>query len=739
MEKRRTKIMCTVGPASISPETLGRMEACGADYFRINLSHTRDDQLEPWIRTIGGAVRSPMVLDTEGPQLRTGPLVPVPMTVEAGAEVRVTDKLVPCTAEQIHVRPEGILRDLEPGDLISIDFENVLLKVMDSRRRGDGFVRCQTVVGGTYGANRAVSVVGKEVTLPPYSDKDQAAFRVAKRHGVSIFTLSFVGSGDDIRMFREACPDALAIAKVETRRAIDNLDAMVAEADGLLLDRGDLGREIPPERVPLVQAIVSRRCRDAGKPLFIATGVLESMTTSTRPTRAEVNDVFAGILQGVEGFVLAKETAIGKHPARTVSYLARMCEEAEGARRSGSNALERILAATALSAANGLVRPHGGKLVDRLMAIPAGSRELEALPWMAVDEFVLLDAEQIAIGTYSPLTGFMSRSQVESVLTGMRLPGGEVWTVPIILPATEEQATRLRRTRSAVLSTLSSNEPRALLRVGEIWPLDREDYCRRLFGTTSEGHPGVRRVMAGGEFAIGGEIELIARRSSPYRHYELTPAQTRQVFAHLGWSRVVGFHTRNPPHRSHEYLQLEALRRTHADGVLVQPVIGPRRPGDFTSEAVLESYRVMEDRIYPKERFLVAALATYPRYAGPREAVFTAICRKNFGCSHFIVGRDHAGVDGAYPADASHRIFEKFPDLGISAVTFREVVYCRACGRHLEIGTCPHDATHHARVSGTEARRLLTQAEDVPDWLARPEIRQILQSMNARGLRVIER
>lgn len=738
MRSRRSKIMCTLGPASMSPPVLRRLEVRGADYLRINLSHTPTELLEPWIQQVQSEVKVPLVLDTDGPQPRTGFVGPQPLALEVGSTLRLYDKLLPCTPEQIYVRPEGLLDHLERGDLISVDFDNVLLQVVDISTHQEKFATCRVMVGGTFGSNRAVTVEGKDIDLPTFSPKDLLAFEVAKHHGIRTFTLSFVGSGKDVKDFRRLCPGATAIAKVETRRALGDLDAIIREADGILIDRGDLGREIPAERVPLMQRVVVRRCRDAAKPVLVATSILENMTHAPYPTRAEVQDIFAGVLEGVSGFVLTKETAIGKYPVETLGFLDRLCEEAERALQPGYDVLQQLGEISAIAAPAGLVDAHGGRLVDRMLRVPPDPKHIASLPRLDVDEATWMDAEQIAIGAYSPLTGFMSHVEVEHVLDRMRLPSGEPWTVPIILQLKADQVAGLKHGDDVVLQETQSGQPFGLLRVDDVYSLDQEAYCRRLYGTTARDHPGVDKVFSSGDAAVGGPIRLFRRRPSKHKHYELTPFQTRQIFARLGWSRIVGFHTRNPPHRSHEFIQAEAVRRVSADGLLIQPIVGRRKPGDFTSDAVLECYKAMETHVYPKGSVVVAAWPTHPRYAGPREAVFTAICRKNFGCSHFIVGRDHTGVGSYYAADASHHIFDKFPDLGIQIVRFGEVAYCEGCASHVEVEKCPHGPDRRQSVSGTGARRLLNAADSIPDWLVRPEVRAVLRDMQGRGERFLE-
>ena len=719
--KRSTKIICTIGPASIQPEILKKLELRGADYVRINLSHTKTEDIEKWIKDIQTTTKVPLILDTDGPQLRTGFIGKNPLFFEIGKELRVYDVMLPCNNDQIYLRPQGFLEYLAPGDLISIDFDNFLLTVTDTSTIKDHYVTCKVIVGGSFGNNKAVTVENKGILLPTYSEKDLIAIELAKKYNINIFTLSFMGCKEDVIEFKKLHPGAKAIAKIETRRGIENLEEIIDVSDGVLIDRGDLSREIPLEKVALAQRIIIRKCNAKGKPVYIATNVLDSMTENIKPTRAEINDVSASIIDGVNGFVLAKETSIGKHPVETFTFLSKLCEHVEATKNSG-DIVELLNGSTNSSI---LIEPHGGTLVNRIVKTEPTKEYVDSLYKIKVDETVLMDAEQISIGTYSPLRGFMIKSEMNSVLDNMRLPNGLVWTVPIILQTDEKIARKIEQSQSIVLVD-GKNDPYVILHVNEIFKLDKEEFCKKLYGTITEEHPGVKNIFSGGDYVIGGDIQLIKRLPRKHKQYELTPLQARQIFEKRGWSTVIGFHTRNVPHRSHEYIQIEGMRRANADGIFLHPVIGKKKAGDFTSEAIIQGYKLMEEKFYPKGKVVFATYATFSRYAGPREAIFTALCRKNFGCSHFIVGRDHTGVGKFYSPHESHIIFDKFPDLGIIPVRFDEVVYCDKCKEHIERKLCPHEGTYHKHISGTEAREMLRSGQKLPEWFLRAELSEML-------------
>jgi len=264
----------------------------------------------------------------------------------------------------------------------------------------------------------------------------------------------------------------------------------------------------------------------------------------------------------------------------------------------------------------------------------------------------------------------------------------------------------------------------ASLDVSEIFTMNLEEVAQKWFGTTSKEHPGVTRLYQDGNQFISGNVTLVERLPSPYRHYELTPAQTRFIFAHKGWSKVIGFHTRNPIHRGHEHIQLKALKDTGADGLYINPVIGPKKRGDFMPGPIMQSYQTMlEFGLYPKGKVILGSFATYSRYAGPREAVFTALCRKNMGCSHFIIGRDHTGVGDFYAPRANQEFMEQLDDFGIQPVFFDSVGYEPSTG-------CLKSAVEETNlmpIDGTQIRDALREGKSVPDWMMRDIIQETLQ------------
>jgi ATP sulfurylase len=254
-----------------------------------------------------------------------------------------------------------------------------------------------------------------------------------------------------------------------------------------------------------------------------------------------------------------------------------------------------------------------------------------------------MDVEQIALGAFSPLEGFMSQAELNSVLLDYRLPSGVVWPLPILFQVTREEAQRFKEGQTIGLTMRNTNNDiYGTLKIEEIYTSDLDVLAKKIFGTNDPGHPGVQLFKQRGRFFLSGPVELLKRLPNPSKKYELTPLQTRAIFESKGWSKVVGFHTRNVIHQAHEVIQMTALKDYNCDGLFVHPIIGLKKEGDYAENIIIKSYELMIDRYYPKGKVVLGAFSTYSRYAGPREAVFTALCRKNFGCSHFIVDRNNA-------------------------------------------------------------------------------------------------
>lgn len=367
-----------------------------------------------------------------------------------------------------------------------------------------------------------------------------------------------------------------------------------------------------------------------------------------------------------------------------------------------------------------MIEPHGGTLVDRTLDEErhrARFDNFSGLTRIELDERLYQDAINISSGRYSPLRGFMTRDDFLKVARDMTLEDGTIWPLPVVLDVDSEKAAELEPDERAVLVDPGGDQL-GTIEVREVYRANKREAAEHVFGTAEDNHPGVANFVNSGDFFVGGPIDLFEGRR--YNDHDLRPMESRVLFRQYGWETVVGFQTRNAPHRGHEYIQKCALERT--DGLLVQPKLGEKKSGDYTDDVILDAYEHLVNHYYPEGQVVLSVFPSRMRYAGPREAVFDAIVRKNQGCTHFIIGRDHAGVGDYYDADASHRIFETIGDIGVEPMLFEHAFYCHECDGMASERTCPHGDDERAYPSGSKIRRLVREAERPSEKIMRPEI-----------------
>ncbi|HUI01305.1 MAG TPA: sulfate adenylyltransferase [Nitrososphaerales archaeon] len=368
--------------------------------------------------------------------------------------------------------------------------------------------------------------------------------------------------------------------------------------------------------------------------------------------------------------------------------------------------------------------PHGGKLVQ----VKQTSRDSPSLEGFKANQKLRISKEtativaNIANGVFSPLEGFMGENDYLNVIEHMRLESDLPWTIPILLSAPAEGHFG---SGDEVLLVDESDGPVALMEYEGSFEISREEYASKVFGTEDKAHPGVAKVLAGNDRALAGRLKAAVKPDhGEYADYTLTPKETRILFSEKGWNTVVAFQTRNAPHINHEYLQKSALALV--DGLFINPVLGKKKAGDFKDAVILSTYKAILANYYPKSSVVMSVLHYEMQYAGPKEAIMHAIMRKNFGCTHIIIGRDHAGVGNYYGPYAAQEIFKEFPDLGISPLFFKEFYYCKKCAGIASEKTCPHGEEDRLNFSGTKLRKMFSEGEVPPKEFMRPEVAQAI-------------
>ncbi|ETY74052.1 sulfate adenylyltransferase [Lactiplantibacillus fabifermentans] len=370
------------------------------------------------------------------------------------------------------------------------------------------------------------------------------------------------------------------------------------------------------------------------------------------------------------------------------------------------------------------ITPHGGKLVNLEDFSDAAMAAAKQLPALEINAWNLSDLELIAIGGFSPLTGFMTSDDYHSVVKNMHLKNGVIWSVPITLPVSADVAARLELNKEIALT--KDGQIYGTMVVEDKYTPDKDLEAQNVYGTTELAHPGVKRLFENGDVYLGGSVKMLQPLShGDFSDYYMKPIETRKMFHDLGWSTIVGFQTRNPIHRAHEYIQKLAME--NVDGLLLNPLVGETKADDIPADVRMESYKTIIKYYYPKDRVRLVIYPAAMRYAGPKEAILHAIVRKNYGCTDFIVGRDHAGVGDYYGTYEAQELIASVEDeMGMHFFKFDNSFYCQKCGSMATQKTCPHGADDHISLSGTKVRGMLADGVVPPKEVSRPEVAKVL-------------
>ncbi|MHA2054813.1 MAG: sulfate adenylyltransferase [Candidatus Hodarchaeales archaeon] len=377
-----------------------------------------------------------------------------------------------------------------------------------------------------------------------------------------------------------------------------------------------------------------------------------------------------------------------------------------------------------------MIEPHGGNLINKELPRIEKERlisQIDEFKKIQIDPQTIKVIKNISYGIYSPLEGFMHENDYRYVLEHMYLENNVAWPFPIVLDVDVDFADKLDIDERILLMD-SSNKIIALMEIEDIYGFDKKEFAKLVYGTTDNQHPGVEAVFNLKQKLIGGEVFLINDPAPVFPDLDLKPIETRVLFKEKKWDRVVAFQTRNPPHLGHEYVQKAGL--TYVDGLFINPVIGKKKVGDFLDEVIIKAYQVLIDEYYPKDRVVLSTFETEMRYAGPKEAIFHAIARKNFGCDHIIIGRDHAGVGDYYGPYDAHKIFDNFPDLGIEPIKFRSFSKCSKCGSVVNDKICPHPTELQNFFAGRKIREALQAGKSPDSEVMRPEVAKVILQYN---------
>ena len=672
------ELLSTLGPSSLNEKVLKKLELLGVSLFRINLSHTETKDLEKIIDHIRKITQVPICIDTEGAQIRTR--LKKKNFLNEGQLIKIFFNLDE-NINSINFYPKESINQFKVGDLVFIDFNSVVVEVVKVEKT---FIQVVVINEGLILSNKGVAI-NKPIKLSPFTQKDINSIKIAKKKKITNFALSFCNSTDDLNKLRKMIPSGSnVIAKIENRIGFSNCKEICKSADAVLIDRGDLSKEYNIEDIPIIQKKITKIAKLEKTKIFVATNFLESMIKNPFPNRAEINDIYNTLIDGVDGLVLAAETAIGKYPVESASVLKRIFTNFKTSLKNKDSNDE--------------------------------SYEIKKFDEIVIDKYAESDIKQIVFGTYNPLDRFMSLKEIKLVLNKNKLLDGNVWTLPIVLPVDKKfginKNYNLINSKKKILCSI---------KVDSFFKIDSEELMKEWFSTNDLNHPGIKSLIKRGKYFISGKISRPQYKNFTFQKFEVTPKKSKELIYIKGWNTVVGFHTRNIPHQGHIFIQKKSIKYANADGLMLSPAVGVKKKGDFKNEMLIESYsEVLRSKTHYNKAIL-CCLDIYSRYAGAREAVFTAICRKNLGCSHFIVGRDHTGFNNNSTDKDLRRFFSEIGDFGIKIIFFDKLGFNSRTKRYT--------FTQNTKniISGSTVRSLIKQKKKIPNYLLDKYQQQIIK------------
>jgi len=728
--KNKIKIIATIGPASFDKGIITKMDRSGVDIFRVNLSHTNIKDYKKIVNQLSKWTSKPICPDTEGAQLRTGNIKSNNgLKILSNKILEIVGSNYKANKNQLSLNTPNIEKLLKIGDLLNIDFNGVLLHIVNIDKK---IIYGRIINGGIIYSNKGINV-NRDIDLPSLTKKDLSVIKITSSKNIPIIFLSFCSNGESIDKLRSYFNyNIQIISKVESKIALKNLDEICKKSDGILIDRGDLSRDVPIERIAFAQNHILEKAGKYKTPVYVATNFLESMIDNPQPTRSEINDIVSTLEKGGSGIVLAAETAIGKFPLECVRMVSNVIKEHQNFKKlSYKNLIDKPVDYLVSEPTSFLIKPHGGnKLVNQKIDLFTKNK-IKQLPHLKIDEEIISDIIQIAEGVYSPLKGFMDLSEINSVLNDNLLLSNVPWTLPIIFQLKKNEIKKLPEEGEIIFKSKIDNQFVGVLNIQSIEKIDNmQRIALKWFQTDDNKHPGVKRFLDNGEYILSGGVYLFKEyRQKTKVNYEFSPNDTREIFYQNGWQNIIGFHTRNLPHKGHEYIQKLALEKSSSDAILISPVTGIKKKGDLSAEIIIKCYEILiREGFYSPSGVLLSSFNTFSRYSGPREAVFTAICRKNFGCNYFIVGRDHTGVGNYYNSNASQIIFDSI-DLDMNILFFDKASYCK---KRKKVTTQFANSLHNnykMELSGTIIREMLKKHRKIPKYIIDPLLADYLKKI----------